>query len=211
MTVESATYLDDLNAALPAAGDFVKEGDDHLRLLKTVLQATFAQIDGAVTARLKDINALKIYSAEDTTDITISAGDNDIKSMGTIVIPTDGLIIPLLAGRFLDTSAQVNYLSPGIKISSSYFYPLFGDNVAPNRNMGGIQADASQYVENNGHGVYAGNATTNAAYGIPAIDIAAASVTTGSQTVTFAADATNTGTVQGVTTTTRLKLIVIEF
>jgi len=41
MTIETATYLKDLNSALPATGDLVAEGDDHLRLMKTVLQATF--------------------------------------------------------------------------------------------------------------------------------------------------------------------------
>lgn len=41
MTIETATYLKDLNSALPATGDLVAEGDDHLRLVKTVLQTTF--------------------------------------------------------------------------------------------------------------------------------------------------------------------------
>lgn len=39
MTVETATDITELDATLPAAGDYVKEGDDHLRLLKTVLKA----------------------------------------------------------------------------------------------------------------------------------------------------------------------------
>lgn len=41
MTIETATYLKDLNNALPATGDLVAEGDDHFRLIKTVLQTTF--------------------------------------------------------------------------------------------------------------------------------------------------------------------------
>lgn len=41
MTIETATYLKDLNNALPATGDLVAEGDEHLRLMKTVLQTTF--------------------------------------------------------------------------------------------------------------------------------------------------------------------------
>jgi hypothetical protein len=49
MTVEAATYLNTLNPALPAALDDVGEGDDHLRLVKTVLQATFPNVAGAVT------------------------------------------------------------------------------------------------------------------------------------------------------------------
>lgn len=41
MTIETATYLKDLNNLLPATGDLVAEGDEHLRLMKTVLQTTF--------------------------------------------------------------------------------------------------------------------------------------------------------------------------
>lgn len=41
MTIETATYLKDLNNLLPATGDLVAEGDDHFRLIKTVLQTTF--------------------------------------------------------------------------------------------------------------------------------------------------------------------------
>ena len=39
MTVESATYISQLNTAFPAAGDNISEGDDHVRLVKSVLQA----------------------------------------------------------------------------------------------------------------------------------------------------------------------------
>lgn len=41
MTVETATYISELNAVNPAAGDIQTEGDNHFRLMKTVLQATF--------------------------------------------------------------------------------------------------------------------------------------------------------------------------
>lgn len=41
MTIETATYLRDLNATMPLASDLISEGDDHLRLVKQVLQTTF--------------------------------------------------------------------------------------------------------------------------------------------------------------------------
>lgn len=47
MTVESASYVKGLNAALPAALDPKSEGDNHIRLLKTILQATFPNLNGA--------------------------------------------------------------------------------------------------------------------------------------------------------------------
>lgn len=41
MTVETAVYLNALDSAKPANTELVAEGDDHLRLLKSVLKATF--------------------------------------------------------------------------------------------------------------------------------------------------------------------------
>ena len=44
MTVESATYISQLNTAQPAASDNISEGDDHLRLIKNVLQSQFPNL-----------------------------------------------------------------------------------------------------------------------------------------------------------------------
>lgn len=46
MTVESASFLSQLNLALPDPNDGKSEGDDHLRLLKSVLQGTFPNFAG---------------------------------------------------------------------------------------------------------------------------------------------------------------------
>lgn len=44
MGLESATYIDDLTASNPVSGDTVAQGDDHIRLLKSVLKATFPNL-----------------------------------------------------------------------------------------------------------------------------------------------------------------------
>jgi len=41
MTIEAATVLGQLDPTLPATGDQIPEGDDHIRLIKQVLRATF--------------------------------------------------------------------------------------------------------------------------------------------------------------------------
>lgn len=41
MTVETSTYLSELNPSYPALGDAVSEGDDHIRKIKADLKATF--------------------------------------------------------------------------------------------------------------------------------------------------------------------------
>jgi Chaperone of endosialidase len=46
MALESGSYIYDLVQANPPAGDQRKEGDDHLRLIKKVVQQTFPHITG---------------------------------------------------------------------------------------------------------------------------------------------------------------------
>lgn len=58
MPVETATYLDDLNPLLPGSSDPRPEGDNHIRLLKLVLQNTFPNLSGAVTANHTELNRL---------------------------------------------------------------------------------------------------------------------------------------------------------
>ena len=42
MSVETASWVTQLNTANPVVGDPVGEGDDHLRMIKTVLQNSFS-------------------------------------------------------------------------------------------------------------------------------------------------------------------------
>lgn len=65
MTVETALYPPQLNTSLPTAGDMVSEGDDHIRLTKTVVKTTFPNVAGAVSANHTELN----YSAGLTSSI----------------------------------------------------------------------------------------------------------------------------------------------
>lgn len=57
MTVETATFIKQLDAANPGGADLLAEADDHLRLLKAVLKATFPNLDGAVTSTPAQLNS----------------------------------------------------------------------------------------------------------------------------------------------------------
>lgn len=47
MTVESASYISQLNSTQPTASDNISEGDDHLRLIKSVLKTQFPNLGAA--------------------------------------------------------------------------------------------------------------------------------------------------------------------
>jgi hypothetical protein len=59
MTVESASYISQFNTAYPAASDNISEGDDHLRLVKSVLKTQFPGLaTTAVTQTSTQLNKL---------------------------------------------------------------------------------------------------------------------------------------------------------
>lgn len=59
MPIESATYISQLNTANPTAADPKSEGDDQIRLVKTVLKAQFPNFTAAaVTPTVAEVNYL---------------------------------------------------------------------------------------------------------------------------------------------------------
>jgi len=59
MGVESATYISQFDNSLPTASDAVSQGDNHLRLIKSVLQSQFTTLGAAaVTTTAAELNLL---------------------------------------------------------------------------------------------------------------------------------------------------------
>jgi hypothetical protein len=56
MGLESATYIHQLNSANPTASDQQLQGDDHIRLIKSTLQATLPNVTGVVTPTHTELN-----------------------------------------------------------------------------------------------------------------------------------------------------------
>ena len=78
MGLETGTYIDSLDAANPAATDALSQADEHLRLIKATVKATFPSVTGAVTATHTAINT-KV--AEPVSAIT-SDGSNPSLNTG---------------------------------------------------------------------------------------------------------------------------------
>jgi len=79
MTVETATSISMLSATLPLATGPISEGDDHLRLIKSVLQDQFTSLGtSAVTATATELNLIDGYTG--TTD---ELNYLDITTLGT--------------------------------------------------------------------------------------------------------------------------------
>lgn len=104
MTVETtAQFLTELNESFPRYNDLIKEGDDHIRILKKVLKQTFPYMDKEVQVSADMLNALAAafkLTDEDLTfrknlsierGKTLSAGMNPIKEVGIPVDPDDAV------------------------------------------------------------------------------------------------------------------------
>jgi len=116
MTVESATYISDLNATYPAAGDSLVEGDDHLRLLKTVIKATFPGVTGIVLPTHTELNFVDGVTSAIQTQIDAKIGT---ASLGLVLIQTQDAA----------TSATIDFTT---SINSTYAeYELHIINAVP--------------------------------------------------------------------------------
>ena len=58
MALESGTYINSLNSSNPVATDGLAFADDHLRLIKATILASFPNISGAMTATHTILNGL---------------------------------------------------------------------------------------------------------------------------------------------------------
>lgn len=84
MTVETnANFISDLNKAYPRNRDLIKEGDDHIRLIKSVIQNTFPGMDGALTAGTDKLNKL---------DATFTYEEDTLKINNSVELKKDGTV-----------------------------------------------------------------------------------------------------------------------
>ena len=58
MALETGTHINSLNASNPVATDGLAQADDHIRLIKATIKATFPNITGAMTATHTVLNGL---------------------------------------------------------------------------------------------------------------------------------------------------------
>lgn len=112
MSLESATYISELTSSNPAATDQKSQGDDHLRLIKQVLQGTFPNASRAFR--------IPAATANTAGDVTIHASTDDNKIIPvnarsanrTVTLPVtptfDGYSFQLVKADFSINTVTVN-------------------------------------------------------------------------------------------------------
>ena len=125
MTVETALYPTQLNTTLPTSSDFVSEGDDHLRLLKTVVKTTFPNVAGAVSASQVELNYVTGVTSDIQAQLNSKGAIAGQTWTGTHSFPsttTVGPLTPTIQGYLStvtsDVQAQIN--SKAAKAGDTY-------------------------------------------------------------------------------------------
>lgn len=124
MALESAFYINQLNSANPASSDSLKEADDHIRLIKSVLQNTFPNLTSPVTANASELSSvfpiggIIMWSGSLATIPTgwaLCAGQTLIRTdgAGTIVAPNLVNRFIVGAGDGLNTGANPSKYAVG--------------------------------------------------------------------------------------------------
>ena len=88
MTIEAAVYVDGLNASYPEGSSDAKEGDNHLRLVKSVLKATFPYMTGPVLVAQTELNYLTGLSSNLVSQLAAKAPLSSPALAGTPTAPT---------------------------------------------------------------------------------------------------------------------------
>jgi hypothetical protein len=95
MGLETGTYISSLNSANPVTGDNKTEGDDHIRLIKSTILATFPNITGAVTPTHTELNYVDGVTSAIQTQIDAKA------SLTTPVFVTNTRVGTTTGGKYI--------------------------------------------------------------------------------------------------------------
>ena len=110
MALETGTHINSLNAANPTSVDPLAQADDHLRLLKATIKASFPNITGAMTATHTELNVLDGITAT-TAELNILDG---VTSTAAELNILDGVTSTAAELNILDgvtaTAAELNIL-----------------------------------------------------------------------------------------------------
>lgn len=137
MALESGTYINSLNAVNPAATDGIAQADDHMRLIKSTVKASFPGVTGAVSSTHTELNALDGFTGT-VADLNYA---KDLRATGVTVAELDNL------DGFTGAVADLNYAKDlrATGVTSTEFDYL--DGVTSN-----IQTQLGNIITNGGSG-----------------------------------------------------------
>lgn len=150
MGLETGTYISDLNSSNPGGSDVASQGDDHIRLLKSTIKATFPNVSGAVTATHTELNYIDGVTSNIQTQF-----DNHTTSIGQKLPLAGGT----MTGDIILAGAPSNNLHPATKsyvdTADALLLPkaggtMTGDLVLAGAPNADLKAATKKYVDDAG-------------------------------------------------------------
>ena len=86
MALETGTYIDDLVATNPTSGDLKSQGDDHIRLIKATIKASFPNVGGAVGLTHGQLSGVDTPLTGTPTAPTAAPADNSTQIATTAYV-----------------------------------------------------------------------------------------------------------------------------
>jgi hypothetical protein len=114
VALESATYISDLVSTNPAAGDLLSEADDHSRLIKAAIKASFTGVTGAVTATHTQLNYTVGVTSAIQTQMDLKAALASPTFTGTPTLPTGTIATTQTAGNNTTAVATTAFVTTAV-------------------------------------------------------------------------------------------------
>jgi len=149
MGLETGTYISELVSANPLATDPISQGDDHLRLIKTVLKNQFSGLAGttAVTSSGAELNILDgvtaTYAELNYLDITTLGTSADSKALTQSAAGV--VIIGVTSGDETVDIASHDLVDGGLKLAGT----LVTSSAAEINKLDGLSATTTELDYNN--------------------------------------------------------------
>jgi hypothetical protein len=140
MALESSTYINGLVASNPTGSDNISQGDDHIRLLKSTIKATFPLVTGAVSGSHTDINSA-VTAANDATNL--NTGNKIVKRNGSGNFAAGTITAALSGNATTATRLQTARNIGGVSFNGTAAIDLPGVNTAGTQNTTGNAATAT--------------------------------------------------------------------
>lgn len=145
MGLEVATYISQLNPANPLANDFIREADDHMRLIKQTLQNTFPNIATFTTVTEAELNLLSgatgfpspggLDTYVQFNNSGVFGGSSNLTFDGTSLTAAEAIVTGTVTLGFVDTSSNgivrasntgASFISGGDTQNTGAVLTLFG-------------------------------------------------------------------------------------
>lgn len=201
MALETGSFISDLIASNPTNTDLKSQGDDHLRLLKKVIKASFPAVTGAVSKSHLEINA--------SHDQRVPVGGIIMWSGAQINIPSGWLLCnglsgtPNLMDRFVMGAGNAYAVGAtggakdAIVVAHTHAATLTGTTAGGGSHSHAITDSGHSHSYDNG----LGNASGSVAAGYDGGSLGTKTTAAATTGITIAAVGTHTHTVSATGTT----------